>query len=215
MMGTLLFVAVAGAVIGHTQYFHMAMSSYRSRGLSRSVTKAVEFQVEEWGELGTNVPQAKLPTSLRPGVFLAGILAIVTAGVGMWRRRTNIGALEIYVVGYMVILLAAPWEDARYLLPLVPLLLGYIAVFVKNLLLHRVVRFAVVMYLICFSFLGITALAYSTRITFSGESFPDVYGDSTIRATYRAAFRGSGAESKQVSPEALELLRRYEPRASR
>jgi len=214
--GALLLFAISAVALARTQYFHMATTNYRARGLSRSVTKAVEFQVGEWGEFAANVPQAKVPTPLQPVMFGVGMMAMAMAAAGMWRRRQNLGGLEVYMVGYLVILLAAPWQDARYLLPVVPLLLGYFMVFAEKLLKHRFINVVLVTYLVYFSLLGVAALAYTTRITFSGKSFPDVYGDGTIRATYRAAYHEStGTEAGEVNLEALDLLLRYEPRLRR
>jgi hypothetical protein len=215
-LGLLLLAVVGVFVITRTQYFHMALSSYRARGVSRSVTKALEFQLGEWGEFLANLPQAKLPAPLQPFIFLVGLMAMALAAAGIWKRRRNLGALEVYLFGYLLTLLAAPWQDARYLLPVIPLLLGYLAVFTEDLPKHRFVRFALATYVVYFFLLGIAALVYSTRITFSGRSFPDLYGDGTIRATYRAAYREpSDPAAGQVNPDALDLLLRYDPRFRR
>jgi hypothetical protein len=42
-------------------------------------------------------------------------------------------------------------------------------------------------YLVCFSLLGLIALAFSTRISLSGLDFSELYGDGTGRMTYRRA----------------------------
>lgn len=215
-MSALTLAIIAGTVITRTQYFHMAMSNYRARGLWVGMTKAIEFLVEEWGEFAANVPQAKLPAPLRPLIFMAGTLAMAMAAAGMWRRRHTMGVLEVYLLGYLIILLAAPWQDTRYLLPILPLLLGYLTAFAGGFLTHRPIKFLAATYLLYFALLGVAALAYSTRITFAGQSFPDVYGDGTMRPTYRAAYRESTlVGSGQVDPDALDLLLRYEPRLRR
>jgi hypothetical protein len=203
---------VCGLAIVRTQYFKMATASYRARGLSHSVRKAVEFQVAEWGELVVNLPAAKLPGPARPLIFFVGIVAIAITGAGMWLRRKNVGPLECYLWLYLVILCAAPWQDTRYLLPIVPLILGYISVCAERIS-HRFAKPMLAAYVVYFLLLGAIALAYSTRITYSGASFPDMYGDGSLRVTYREALGASaGAESSQISPEALDLLQRYEPR---
>jgi hypothetical protein len=215
-MGAVLLGIVATVAITGSRYFHMAAANYQARGLSRSVVKAVEFQVGEWGEFVMNVPQAKLPAPLRPAILLAGIIALAMVGSVVWRRRQDAGPIELYLIAYLIILLAAPWQDARYLLPVVPLLLGYLALFDETFLRGTAVRFVPLAYFVWFSVLGVAALAYSTRITFSGASFPDIYGDGTMRATYREAYgESAGTGSSQVNPEALELLLRYEPRFRR
>ena len=70
-------------------------------------------------------------------------------------------------------------------------------------------------YLALFSLSGVVALAYSTRISLSGRRFSELYGDATLRPTYRLAFGSRDAvKSGKVYPKALHLLCRYEPRGS-
>jgi hypothetical protein len=155
-----------------------------------------------------NIPQSKLPEPLRRLVPVAGVAAFALAMWGFTQKKLDV--VDVYAVCYLIILCAAPWQDARYLLPILPLLFGYLGLAVKRL---PAIRWAVVGYAICFSLLGLLALGYSTRITFAGSKFPDVYGDGSLRATYRRAF---GQEATgPIDEDALELLKRYEVRARR
>ena len=60
---------------------------------------------------------------------------------------------------------------------------------------------------------GLLSLSYSTRISLSGNQFPEVYGsDERMKSTYRAAF-GQGIEPAELDSDMLALLQRYERRA--
>jgi len=209
-ISVMVLVVLAAGVVGlftlRSEYFRMALDNYRNRGVARSVEKAFQFQAAEWGEMTLNIPQSKLPEPLRRLVPVAGVAAFALAIWGFTQKKLDV--VDVYAVCYLIILCAAPWQDARYLLPIVPLLFGYLGLAVERL---PAVRWAVVGYAICFSLLGLLALGYSTRITFAGSKFPDVYGDGSLRATYRRAF---GQEATgPIDEDALELLKRYEVRA--
>ena len=64
-----------------------------------------------------------------------------------------------------------------------------------------------------FAITGVLSLSYSTRISLSGDQFPEVYGnDERMKSTYRAAF-GQSVEPAEVDSDMLALLKRYERRA--
>jgi hypothetical protein len=201
--------------VAHTRYFQIATQTYRDRGIFQSIEKAAQFQINEFGELFLNLPKAKLPNSLRSGVAIAGLLSIILLALGFTGKIDKTWVVEIYLFFYLFILCGAPWQDTRYLLPITPLLLGYACIFVKKRS-HQSMKFASAAYVIYFCLLGIAALAYSTRISLAGNSFPDVYGDGLLRSTYKTAFRGAAAgESGEINQDALALLYRYEPRSGR
>jgi hypothetical protein len=62
---------------------------------------------------------------------------------------------------------------------------------------------------------GLLALGFSTRLTFAGPRFPDIYGDGNFHDAYRIVLRGEKPNNgDDVNQDALYLLRRYEWRAS-
>ena len=80
----------------------------------------------------------------------------------------------------------------------------------------RVLRPVLIAYCAYFGLLGILALGYSSRITFSGAHFPDVYGDGNFRPTYRLVLLGEQPKNGEATdPDAVYLLRRFEPRAAK
>jgi len=63
--------------------------------------------------------------------------------------------------------------------------------------------------------MGLAAMGYSTRITFAGQLFPELYGDNLLRATYRMALLGVVSDPKDIDQDAYGLINRYEWRAIR
>jgi hypothetical protein len=77
-------------------------------------------------------------------------------------------------------------------------------------------RPAIFAYCSLYCLLGLVALGYSTRLTFAGRRFPDLYGDGTLRPTYRLVFLGEPPKNADdISQEAVYLLHRYEWRLAR
>jgi hypothetical protein len=59
--------------------------------------------------------------------------------------------------------------------------------------------------------MGFAALAYSTRITFSGRDFPFRYGDHHLRSTYLLFYSDARADRSGIDESALAILQRYDP----
>ena len=94
--------------------------------------------------------------------------------------------------------------------------MGFLFVGLQALVPPSTLKPIALVYAVCFSLLGVAALAYSTRLTFAGDRFPDLYGDGKLRATYRLAWFDEAPRSgTTIDPDALYLLRRFEPRAAR
>jgi hypothetical protein len=126
-------------------------------------------------------------------------------------RRAIPGPIEVFLCGYAAVLFVWPYYDARFWLPAIPLLFAFAAVSVERLMRVRLAPQLVAAYVVLFALLGAGAIAYSSRVTFAGAKFPDVYGDDTLRSTYCVAFRACGGRVvySKVKPKALELLNIY------
>ncbi len=157
----------------------------------------------------------KLPAFLGFPIRIIGAVAILLACIGFWAKRLRPDGVMLYVVAAAAIVFAYPWFDTRLWLPFIPFLMGYVLLGIRSLTRFRAARSVAIAYCSVFSLLGILALAYTTRITFAGLRFPELYGDGNLRATYRLALRGEiPANSGDVQADALYLLNRYEPRAA-
>jgi len=170
-----------------------------------------------WGELLLNMPRTRVPVPwemLRLVYFFVGYAGIITMVVMIWRRRRKIGPAEIYMLTFFALLYVWKGSNSRLWLPVLPLMLGWLALAVQEGLKWKIVRFAAVVYVLWFIFSGSAALLYSTRISLSSTAtFPDRYGSGELTPAYRIAFEGTPTTlDRTMSRRALALLIRYEPR---
>jgi len=208
-------IACAGSIFLHSRYLQSSSKTLSRRGLGNFVSDLKDHTIE-WGELATNAPASKLPGVLELPMRIVGFFALLLWAVGIWEKRRKLDAQVWYLLGYASIVLAWPWSDARFWLPVLPLLMGHVLVGAGRIGSPRLLRPAILAYCLCFCVLGIVALGYSTRLTFAGSQFPELYGDGTLRATYRLVLLGEPPRNADdISPEALYLLHRYEWRLAR
>lgn len=204
-------MAWAGRMFLHSRYLQFNAKTLHRRGVIGNFISDLSDHTLEWGELAVNAPVSKLPAGLELPVRIIGFLALVLAATGLWEKRRTIDALVWYIAGFAAIVFGYPWFDTRLWLPVLPLLMGYILIGARRLVPARLLRPAIFAYCSIFCLLGIVALGYSTRLTFAGSRFPDLYGDGTLRATYRAALLGEPPKNADdIDPDSLYLLRRYE-----
>ena len=200
-VGTLCVVAKTSSL---SDFFSVAKKSK----ISPLILQILSYRLTEFGELLGNLPLTKLPVKLHIIVPWTGLLLFLLILLGLATKRKKISPTEVFLVCYMGVLFAWPYYDARFWLPVIPLLIAYSVLAVKNLRLPKAV---IMIYCVVFAILGFGVIAYSTRITFAGSKFPDRYGDGYLRPTYCAAFQtcGDRADPQKVSAKALRLLREY------
>ncbi|MGB8474388.1 MAG: hypothetical protein WCE61_09910 [Candidatus Acidiferrum sp.] len=137
-----------------------------------------------------------------------GFFALLLFLYGLVSRRAQVGPTEVFFVCYTAILFTWPFYDARFWLPVFPLLVAYWALAAQRL---RLPALLVATYCVVFAVLGFGALAYSTRISFAGPKFPDRFGDGRLRSTYCVALESCavGSNPSDVNLKALRLLQEY------
>jgi hypothetical protein len=180
----------------------------RNVNMSELVLRTLSYRLTELGELFGNFPLSKTPPKLQVIMPWIGLLLLLVTLFGLATKRTKISPTEVFLVCYMGVLIAWPFRDARFWLPVIPLLIAYTLLGAKRL---RFPKTVITMYCIAYATLGFGVIAYSTRITFSGCEFPDRYGDGTLKPTYYAAFEscpGRGDPNK-VDAKVLRLLQEY------
>jgi hypothetical protein len=211
----LMAMAWAGRMFLHSRYLQFNAKTLHRRGVIGNFVSDLEDHTWEWGELAVNAPVSKLPRGSGVPIRIVGFIALLLAATGIWEKRRTLDASIWYLAGFSSIVFAYPWFDTRLWLPVLPLLMGYVLIGVRRLVPSRLLRPAIIAYCSLFCLIGIGALGYSTRLTFAGSRFPDLYGDGSLRATYRNALLGeSPTNPSDISPDALYLLRRYEWRLS-
>ena len=176
-------------------------------GVLRILLGSIQSKLRELGELVLNVPASKFP-ELVAILTVVGALAIAVALFGLARRVPASSVGDIFVLSYGLLLVLAPWDDARYVLPLAPVVFA--------LVLGEVVRVrrpwrtlfegAVS---IPYSLGAAAAVAYATWMSVSCEAFLGRYGDRSYRESYYAAFKNPPAEGAHGQRLAIEVLTRF------
>lgn len=209
-----LAVAAAGAgtiwLFPRTEYYRrLADEVARSDG-RRVAASILEYRLSELGEIGLNVPPSMAPEWLSLVLPIAG--AMVLGGVlrGMWHRGT-IAAPEVYVAGLLVVLFVWPFPEARLWLPVLPLMMGYIAGVVRAAALSALARYALALCVWVYLVAGAAALAYSSYVSLSGSRFADVYAGGSMRRAYRTAYGSATPEEMDdLTAKAVYVLRRHQ-----
>lgn len=213
---TKLIIAAVGVLVGGgatlllatTNYWGFLIGVAKNANVPGLILQILSDRLMEFGELLGNFPTSKLPKELHFMVPWMGLLLLVVVLFGLATKRKKIGPTEVFLVCYIGILFAWPCYDARYWLPVIPLLIGYTGLTIKSL---RFPKAVIAIYCIAYATLGFGAIAYSSRITFAGSKFPDRYGDGNLRSTYCAALQScqDGGDPSKVDAKVLRLLQEY------
>jgi len=157
------------------------------------------------GAATANIPESKIG-SVPPVLVAIGGAAFLAIIGAVAARRHRLGPVDGWVLGSLVVLYVWPSDSVRFLLPLFPFLLGY------GMIAARRWQAGAIAYATVFAVLGLVAIGLSTRLTFSGQSFPERYASGVLAETYRVAWglaeRGDAA---RVYRPALVVLLRYDP----
>ena len=206
--------AILGVAASHTAYFRHMRAEY-SVGFSATVQRVITYRLTECEQLAANgVPYNIAPALLQQAIPIFGVFALGLVALALWMRRRNPGPVEVYVACNLLILMVWPYWDARFWLPVLPLIMAMVAQLMAHVARTRLARALLAAYLTLFALMGLAGLAYNTRISLSGASFPDRYRYPGLEATYEAAWGRRSAEDPAVNADALRVLRRYEPRAA-
>jgi hypothetical protein len=203
---TLIAVAVAGCfTVAETRYFREMKADWIGwRALAR-------IRLEDWTELVINTSIAKLPSSLQTIVCVAGAVGALIVCCGAL-RRARLEIVDLYTLAYAAILVIWPYRDARFWMPIFPILATYSWLAYERLADRMWIRRAARAYLATFCLMGAVALIYSTRISLSGDQFPELYGGGIYRETYRALSGKQTVhqpENKNVDLRLVQLIQRY------
>lgn len=209
--GGAFVTGVCAVMLATTPYWRFYRGGGKA-GVFSLILENISRRLGELGELFSNFPTWKLPARVWFMVPWLGLLLLVLVLLGLATRLRKIGPADVFLVCYMGALAAWPFRDARYLLPVIPLLSAYTVLGVRYV---RFPRSVIAVYCVVYAALGFGAIAYSSRITFAGCKFPDRYGDSnlasSLRETYRAASRScpGRADPSKVDAKVLHLLQEY------
>jgi hypothetical protein len=112
-----------------------------------------------------------------------GLLAIAVCTIGFWQRRSFLTVVELYLLGFALIVFAYPWFDTRLWLPVIPFLMIYFLLGARQIASPRLLRPLLWGHSVGFALLGILALGYSSRLTLAcAQDLPTSMGtDAYVR----------------------------------
>ena len=185
--------------------FHRALNGHTVIDAAIGI---LAIRLKELGEIAINLPFDALPRVVQDIVPFIGFLAFALAFGGVASRRKQFGVTEVYLVSYVAVVLAWPFYDPRFWLPVIPLLIAYSGLSLRRLMRREIAAHVCEGYVLMFVVLGLVTLASTTVMSFSGPRFTDGY--PLYRPTYCAAWHcKEGFDATKVDPDALHLLRSY------
>lgn len=204
---TALLGAAAAMFLLRTIYVRGALLVFAHQGLGHGILDILRFREQEIGELFLNVPATKLGPFV-PLVRVSGVAGLAVLLVNA--RHCRMGTVEAFLTAYLFILLLWPYADARFWVPVLPLILAELFSAARPWTFSGWKKGLSVVYAAAYALMGVAALAYSTWITFSGPKFPLRYGDGKLRATYQAFYsQRRPDDSAKIDAAGLEVLGRY------
>lgn len=172
-------------------------------------TGLAAFRLTELGELLVNLPKGAFPAKWQWLVRFPGFLLLAVVVAGFVSRRRNLSATDVFFAAYATILSIWPHFDSRFWLPVLPLLIAYALLGLKvtrpPVAINRLLPLAAMLY----ALIGLSALAYSTKLTYAGQAFPSWYLEYS--ASYCAEmFPCPEADAGQEpDPDAVHILKRF------
>jgi hypothetical protein len=206
-----LLVAFLVVVLSRTTAFNLyalqAKHVYSQGGLPELAWRMIGT-FRSLGEVVVNLPFSRFKGLKH--VFLA-VGAVAGAGVLLALRRPfNVSISSVYLVSYLVILLIWPHDSSRLWMPIIPLLIAHSAAIIRQYSNSRTVALTVRSYVFWFVLTGLGSLAYTTRISFAGDNFQRLYGNSGGMASPDESERAARpAEVTRYNEEARTLMLRY------
>ena len=209
-------LAIGALVLSRSQYVTGDLHTQFGRGLWATLVQTWGYRLTEFGELALNVPAGKLPAAVQPIVSTIGAGCVLLLGWLLWRRGRAIGSAEVFLLGVAAIMFIWPYKDARFWIPVFPVILGLCAWAARNVLSTRVRPALPAVLVALFVSVGVLGEIYNTRISLAPEQLPFRFSDDYLGPVYREAWgHRLPTDTTPVDSTALRLLREFEPRARR
>jgi hypothetical protein len=191
--GFLVLLACAGIVATSAKHVLYLPDFQFNGSVGNAVLNQITMRLSDFGELVLNLPGAKF-ARLRPVILAVGALLALLIGRGFWRARRNLHPTHVYFLVYLAILAIWPFADARFWIPVLPLIGIVVFQAIVPPAPTRPIRCLAIAYFIAYAALSVVAVIYTTRITCSGPRFSKLYGDPGTQARYQSAYANTSSD---------------------
>ncbi|HVF39492.1 MAG TPA: hypothetical protein VM939_06280 [Gemmatimonadaceae bacterium] len=199
-IGAVVVIALVAAFLLRDSF-----EKYASEGSMRigEFLKHLRGMLLTIGELVSNLPLSRF-RDYRTGFLALGIAAtlVLLAGLRIRLARTPAG---VYLISFLTLLFLWPYEAVRLWMPIIPLLIAWVATAPRRYRANRAWTWLGRAYVAWFIVTGLAALAYTSRITLSGDNFANVYG----RAGGLSHPDSLGRIDTLHNANAMRLMKRY------
>jgi hypothetical protein len=159
-----------------TRYLSETMSYYVDGPLLSRVAMRAAVVLRSWGEIVLNIPFSRLRNFGGVLAALGALSAAVFLALVRWPIHWT--APRIYLVTSLIVLIAWPNPAPRLWMPIIPLVVAEVSTALPSIDRPAWLPTAAASYVVWVAMTGIAALAYTTRISLSGDRFPQLYGKS-------------------------------------
>lgn len=199
----------ASQFLAKGSYFQSMIGYFERQGIIGFFVSNFGFRLLEMGEIAMNFPENKIPDA-SPLFYAIGLAGWVCVAIGaVWLLRRGMMPLVAYMIAYICLMIAWPYYDTRFWIPLLPIFAlavwgGLVDLSTNNKAFRRCLTGIFAGYIL----LGLLALVFSSRISLSGPMVSEYFGEETTRMTYREALQnGLPVEAKLVHPGKVEIIK--------
>jgi len=209
-VGLVLVLAAVVLVLSRTPTFGHYLEHprywYLYGGLSSPLGGRIYGMLNGLGQLIINLPFSRFH-ALGPVFAATGLISLVLLVLAR-RRPARLELADIYLASYLAILALWPYDSPRLWMPIAPLIVAHVVSTLDRARGNRLVRFLLPVYAAWFALTGMLALAYTSRISLSGDDFDRLYGTNGGMAT-AALHTVSPTEIQRYNAQADTILSRY------
>ncbi len=176
----------------------------------RQIARRFSFVLSGLGEIVVNLPFSRF-RDWRLGFAIAGAISFVAVAIGFRRARAPLNPTRLYLLTYGLVIAVWPNPSPRLWMPVIPLLVAEIGLLISRLPNMRWKTELVAAYAAWFAMTGIAALAYTSRISWSGANFQNVYGrNGGMPTTEVDASDPNWGHIQYYKAEATKMIERYD-----
>lgn len=198
-----LMVALVPLRDSFRKYSSESMLMYLHEDRGQQAIVHLTAVVRTFGEIVLNLPFLQFP-DFRGVFILAGLVGLIVVA-GVFRLSLPRTPPAIYLSCFLALLIFWPYTAVRLWQPVVPLIIGYVELAPLRFAPRRWWVMLRRLHAAGFVLAGLGALAYTSRITFSGSNFPKVYG----KAGGMSVPDRAGRIDTLHNARARELMQRY------